>query len=307
LDPLVSIGIPFYNAENYIIQTLESVKSQFYKNIELLLYDDASTDNSLELVQNWLTLNHHRFIKALLFEGDVNRGVGYASKYLSNNAKGIYFQKLDADDIILCDKLSKQVSFLEYHPNISMVYSNVFRIDSLGFKLEKDYFSYQKFKNVSNQIAPSGFIFDYLLEENFIPASSVLLRLDCINSIGGYDDTLFSEDWDLWLRISTKYEIQFLSGFTCEYRIHSQSAMQNTTSLIKVFGSLNSALIKHLSSSLNHKQIISKHIYMYSVGMFRLGYIDMRWLKINFKLNRNIKSFVYLLIGFFKIPFGNKN
>lgn len=300
--PLVSVIIPFYNAEKYILQTLESVKNQSYKRIELLLYDDASIDNTSAIVKKWLNENYSHFHHTEFFEGKNNKGVGFGSNFLLNKISGLYFQKLDADDILISSKIFNQVQYLESNPNVSLVYSNVYRIDSFSFRLKQDYFTFQNFKYVNNFTSPSGYIFDKLLEENFIPASSILARYDKVQSIGGYDPTLFSEDWDLWLRLSKFFEIHFINECNCEYRIHSESAMQNELSRIKVFKSLNIALVKHLNGNKLHNKIISKHIYTYTIGMYRMGCIDLKWLRINVILNPGVKSIMYLIAGFFNIP-----
>src|SRR4051812_6630709 len=95
--PLVSVGIPVYNAEKYILQTLESVKVQTYKNIELLLVNDCSPDNSSSIVSAWVSMNKGRFSKVIQISNETNRGVAYSCKVLERCASGKYFTKLDAD------------------------------------------------------------------------------------------------------------------------------------------------------------------------------------------------------------------
>ncbi len=148
IRPLVTIGIPFYNAEPYIIATLESVRAQTYDNIELVLINDCSPDKSQPVVGGWLNANGGCFSDVILLNNKVNKGVAYSCRELQNNANGKYFTKLDADDIIFPNKISVQVSFLEKNPDVGMVYSNTTRIDANGVELPEDYFTHQKFSSV---------------------------------------------------------------------------------------------------------------------------------------------------------------
>jgi glycosyltransferase involved in cell wall biosynthesis len=305
-QPLVSIGIPYYNAERYIIQTLESVKQQTYKNLELILVNDCSTDNCQLLVEQWLKNNKVHFTNVIHTVNIENRGVAYSSKLLQRASSGIYFSKLDADDLILPSKIFDQVNFLEVNPETALVYSNTLLINDVGQLLAEDYFTRQKFSTVSGSTGPGGYVFDKLLLEDFIPTSSVLLRKEALEEVGGYDENLYIEDWDMWLRIAKKYQIQFMDGYYSKYRIHPESMMQKRSSLIKVFSSLNVALLKHISISNEFDKIIAKHIYTYTVGLYRYGEIDENFLWVNLVLNRNIKSLFYFLMGLLNIRVNQK-
>lgn len=297
----VSIAIPFYNTSEFIIQTLDSVKNQDYLDIELLLYDDCSTDHSANVVKNWLDQNANRFTRHFFIQGKVNLGASYGSNILLENSTGDYFQMLGADDIILPSKISKQVKFLNYNRDFSMVYSDAFRIDQFGNRLLQNYFEFQKFEKVQDLIAPSGYLYDKLICENFIPASSILALKTAIIDSGGYDPTIRSEDWDLWLRFSKKYKIGFIKSIDIEYRIHDNSSMQNKAYLGKIFESFLITLYKHYGYNISNDKTILNHINKYTVGMYRLGVLDIKYLFKNFYLNRSIKSAIYLILGIFKI------
>lgn len=146
--PLVSIGVPYYNSQNYIFHTLESIKNQTYGNIELLLINDCSPDNSQAVVDNWLSINRDRFANVVQLVNPANRGLAYSCKELERAANGIFFSKLDSDDVILPVKIAKQVNFLVAHPDIAMVYSNTMLIDEKGNLLTEDYFTRQNFSAV---------------------------------------------------------------------------------------------------------------------------------------------------------------
>lgn len=297
----VSIAIPFYNASEFITQTLDSVKNQDYPDIELLLYDDYSIDNSSTIVKEWLDKNSNRFIRYLFMQGTLNKGASFGADVLLKNSTGYFFQMLGGDDILLPTKISSQVLFLLANTSFSMVYSNVFRINAFGNRLPENYFEYQKFDNVESGNAPSGYLYDKLIHENFIPASSFLAVKVAIIDSGGYDPCIRSEDWDLWLRFSKNYQIGYMNAMDVEYRIHDNSSMQNKANLGKIFESFLITLYKHYGYSRDNDKIILNHINKYTVGMYRLGVIDYKFLLKNFYLNRSLKSLFYLILGFFKI------
>ncbi len=298
---IVSIAIPFYNSEKFIVATLESVKNQDFLNIELLLYDDCSNDNSGLIVQNWIDLNIDRFTRIFFTGGSTNLGTSYAAQILLANATGKYFQLLGSDDILLPFKISNQVSFLNLNKSFAMVYSNAFRIDESGDRLNENYFEFQKFQNINILKGPSGYLYNQLIYDNFIPASSFLAIKEAIIDSGGYDTKIRLEDWDLWLRLSKKYKIGFNNSIDVEYRIHSNSSMQNKKYLVKIFRSLLCTLYKQYGYNIANDKVIISHINKYTVGMYRLGFIDLKLLIKNFFLNKSFKSCIYLLLGILHI------
>lgn len=305
-NPLVSIGVPFYNSENYIEKTLDSIKLQTYANLELILIDDCSADRSLAIVQDWLQINSGRFINVALLKNGQNRGTSYSCRRLQHAAKGVFFEKLDADDIIFPNKISRQVECMISNPEVAIVYSNTQLIDSDGNLLDNDYFGVQKFCAITDGHGPSGFVFDKLIIEDFIPNSSVLIRKNILDEIGGYDETLFTEDWDLWLRICSVHPVLFLEGYYSQYRIHPQSVMRKRSTLVKSYLSSIRAVLKHEGTSKQVRQVVAKHLNTYSVGMYRYGVIEKDLLRKNFMYNKTFKSAVYYILGLLKLKLNQK-
>ena len=306
MKPLVTIGVPFYNAQDYIINTLNSIKVQTYPNIQLILVNDCSTDESLKRVKEWLVQNCNVFVEIILLENSENRGTSYSCKKIEESSKGTFFSKLDADDLIHTKKIATQVDYLLEHPHIALVYSNTLLIDSQGKIMDEDYFSNQKFMYVSDKIGPSGQVFDKLLREDFIPNSSVMIRKSILDEVGGYDETLFTEDWDLWLRITKLYPIAFMNGYFSSYRIHPQSVMRKSTSLAKMYWSCCKAVLKHRNISKRYDKIIAKHLHTYVIGMYRLGVIDKILLKENIIYNKTLKAAIYFCFGILNFRLNQK-
>ncbi len=297
MKPLVTIGVPFFNAHDYIIDTLNSIKAQSYPNIQLILVNDCSTDESLKKIKEWLDQNGNSFVEIILLENPVNKGTSYSCKKIEEFSNGTFFTKLDADDLIHPNKIATQVDYLLEHPHIAMVYSNTLLIDSMGKLMTEDYFTTQKYKYVTNKIGPSGQVFPQLLEEDFIPNSSVLIRKNILDAVGGYDENLFTEDWDLWLRITKLYPIAFMKGYFSSYRIHPQSVMRKNSSLSKMYCSCCKAVLKHRNINKKYDKIIAKHLHTYVIGMYRLGVIDKALLKKNIIYNKTLKAAIYFFFG----------
>ena len=306
LQPLVTIGVPFFNSQHYVVETLESIKAQTYKKIQLILVDDCSTDESLHVVNDWLKSNGSSFTEVIVIKNPKNSGTSFCCKMMEQVAKGIFFSKLDSDDLIHPKKITTQVEYMIRHPDIALIYSNTLLIDSYGRLIEDDYFDVQKFSFVVNKIGPSGFVFDKLLIEDFIPNSSVLVRKMFMQNVGGYDKSLFTEDWDLWLRICKLYPVAFIDEYFSSYRIHSQSVMRKSSSLVKMYESCCEAVLKHGNISKIHDNIIAKHLYTYGIGMYCMGVINRRLLWKTFLYNRNLKSAFYCGCGFIGLKVNQK-
>lgn len=120
---LVTVGIPFYNAEKYLKYSIQSVLNQTYKNFELILIDDGSNDNSLSIANSF----GDERIK-VISDGE-NKGLVYRLNQLTTIANGKFYARMDADDIMHYNRISYQVVFLETHPNVDVVGSAYYSID----------------------------------------------------------------------------------------------------------------------------------------------------------------------------------
>ena len=208
-QPLVSIIIPAYNAEKYIVQAIESVLSQDYQNWELIIINDASKDNTEKAVSIFLNDNRIRIITNTQNLGiSKNRNIGIKT------AKGKYIAMLDSDDLWLeKNKISKQVNFLENNIDHALVGTFMILIDeqdNLGKKIN--------FAESDNEIRKS------IIYKNHIAQSSVMFRKDVAVSVYGYDENLTTmEDHDLWLKMGIKNKLVVLPIYALGYRIHGGS------------------------------------------------------------------------------------
>ncbi|GAA4456201.1 hypothetical protein GCM10023189_25040 [Nibrella saemangeumensis] len=131
--PLVSVIMPVYNGERYLAQSIESVLSQSYTNLELIIVNNGSTDGTANILDQFLKRDNR--VRVIFHPEPLGHAGEAASNLASRQAKGKYIAKLDADDIALPQRLEKQVSFLEANPSIFLVGSYLELIDSNGKKL----------------------------------------------------------------------------------------------------------------------------------------------------------------------------
>lgn len=244
--PLVSVLVGCYNHARFVIETLESVRCQTYPNIQLIIWDDKSGDQSPEMIRNWIE-NHNMACKFL--EHSVNRGLCKSLNEALSLASGKYIAMTAADDLWLPEKIARQVNIMESSDsNVGVVYSDVFQIDEQGNALPGMFIeSQRKFRN-----PPVGSLFDVLWEGNFIPAMSTLIRRECYNHVGNYDEDLCFEDWDMWLRISRSYQFAFDAIPSAKYRVVA-------TSMVRTI----------------HKEMVN------SMEFFRLKYLYRGWLNLS--------------------------
>ena len=299
--PLVSIGIPNFNYAHFITNALESVVNQTYTNIELIIVDDVSTDNSIEVIEDWIGRNIG-IIKIKFIKNRVNVGLTKACNVILQNAEGKYFQTLDADDLLCSDKIQNQVNLLEASNKSAWIYSNISVIDETGEIIHPDYLGRIGY---NKDDMPIGNIHSQLFDFNFIPLPSVLINTAYAKSVGGFDENVQVQDYYMWLKLSEQFETLYMPGITAMYRAH-QSSMSNST--ITSARSIESVLkIKYRYYSTSDKIIrekIKKDIYFSAAYLYEFDYPSARhWLKLNLLLNPSIKSFMYFIAKCVGVPY----
>lgn len=291
LSPLVTIGIPNYNYAGYIKETLESVANQTYANIELIIIDDCSTDNSITVIENWIK-NYSGNMRIRFITNEKNLGLSGTCNVILNNANGKYLQLLDSDDIIYPYKISKQVEILENSSNTALVYSNVTVINEKGEITNPDYCSRIRFDRNN---MPEGKVKEQLLGFNFITVHSALVNTAYAKEVGGFDETIVLQDYYMWLELAEKYEFRYLNECTGAYRIHSASMSNNIkTNPASVNSSMTIKFRHYRTANEKMKKKIAKNIQYGAVYLYQNNYpTSQKWLSIAFSLNPGIKTFGY--------------
>ncbi len=215
--PKVSVCIPVFNGKAYLRECIQSILAQTYTDFELVVVNDASTDNSEKIIQSFSDprIKYHTNERNLGLVGNWNRCLQLAS--------GEYICIFHQDDIMLPGNLEKKVALLDSNQNVGIVYSDTAVIDQNGHKKQDHWF---------NPISPNidfirpGRLFTELMFKNLnlVCCPSVLARRACYEQAGGFDQRLpFSCDMEMWMRLSLFYDVAYLAEPLMKYRFHESN------------------------------------------------------------------------------------
>lgn len=264
-NPLVTMIVLCYNQARFVVETLESVKAQTYKHTELIIVDDCSTDDSVAVIDGWLRENR---IECTFIRHQKNQGICKSLNEALRLTTGKYISMIAADDIWLPDKIERQVAIMESQSeSVGVLYSDAFQIDENGNKLPKMFIAVHK--NLSQM--PQGQILDDLLDGNFIPGMTTLIRRTCYNTVGLYDEKLPWEDWDMWMRIARRYLFAYWPAPSSQYRIHPQSYTQANQPLLLAKDSFKICLKQFKLGDLtdNQKSKLTRILLLISEELYR--------------------------------------
>jgi len=216
--PTVSVLMPAYNGEKYIGQAIESVLSQSFSDLELIVVDDGSVDDTMAIVERYMSDS-----RLVCLESVGNKGVAAARNRALSHSNGRFISFLDQDDAWLPNKLEVQVKILEDNPDVAMVHSDVMVMDEVGFVVNRDDYlvSMDSVINVRN-------IFPELFARCDIQVLTVLLRKSVLDNTGWFNEELAGvDDYELWLRIAKRYSVAHIKTALAMYRKHPQQESNN--------------------------------------------------------------------------------
>ena len=215
-NPLVSIIIPAYNAGRYIREAVDSALAQTYKNCEVIVVDDGSTDNTRQVLTPYIDAGKIKYIY------QKNKGLAGARNTGIKNSSGEYIALLDADDLFLPEKIAEQVRALEENMDFGVCYSDLIHFSDA----EPRKFYHHRYKY------PSGNIFEPLLHKQFINPLTVMARREVFEKCGYFNENLRrSEDWELWLRWAhAGVKFYFLNKALAHYRVRSAGSLSSLES-----------------------------------------------------------------------------
>lgn len=222
MNPLITIIIPAYNHEMFIQEAINSAIDQTYENIELIIINDGSTDNTHAKIIELNDKCNARF-KNFTFKSRENKGLLPTLKEVEPLINGKYFSILYSDDIFTKDRVKKQVNALESNKECALCYGKMSGIDK-DSKIIKDY---------KTKHAVSGHVFEKLLIRNFIPAPTVMIRTKIFKEIGGYDLNYDYDDYPTWLKIAHDHKVLFLDDVLVYYRTHDDNTSSDLIRTIR--------------------------------------------------------------------------
>jgi glycosyltransferase involved in cell wall biosynthesis len=209
--PRVSVIIPIYNQATYLRRAVDSILTQSMGDLELILIDDGSQDDSAGIIddyarRDWRVVGEHQLNCGI--SSALNRGLAIS--------RGTYIARLDGDDISLPDRLAKQVAYLDAHPEIGILGGGMILIDSRDRKLTSH--RYVTGMRAVRAALASGTV---------IPGPAGLLRRDLCVALGGWRTPFdAAEDYDFCLRLSERAELENMPDYVTYYRVHAQQTTQ---------------------------------------------------------------------------------
>lgn len=214
----VSAIIPCYNMKDYVVQAIESARSQTISGLEILLVDDGSTDGTEKILDRYRNMKNIRVINK------ANGGLSAARNTGILESSSQYVAFLDADDEWEPRKLERQLQ--RFHDtewkNLGLVYTNSRNVDARGISTA--------FPSPPLDPAVRGDVASTLIRCNLIigSGSAVLAKKECFSKVGLFNEKLPScEDWEMWYRISKYYQIDFVNEELVAIRRHPQSMQKN--------------------------------------------------------------------------------
>lgn len=228
-NPLVSIIVITYNSSKYVLETLESAKAQSYQNIELIVSDDFSIDNTVEICRKWIEENKSRFVRTELITASANTGIPVNCNRGVSVAKGEWVKLIAGDDILLNDCISNAMDFAKNNKRYEIFASNMiyFKEDiNIGINKVSKLDQLEFFNNKTDAKKQ----FDILIFDNPVPAPSVFIFRQLLIAHNGFDESINQmEDYPFWLKVTQSgHKIGLMNKITVGYRLSSNSISGHT-------------------------------------------------------------------------------
>jgi alpha-1,3-rhamnosyltransferase len=292
-NPLVSIIVITYNSAKYVLETLESAKAQTYQNIELIVSDDGSTDNTVEICRKWIEENKERFVRTELITVPSNTGIPANCNRGFRASHGEWVKLIAGDDILTENFCERIVYYSNLNPKIALyhtkveVYKNTFMSEN-----KIDYIDFSDHIFNTNKVN-SDLQYQILLRFCPIFAPSTAIKRMVLLEVGGFDEkyTLL-EDYPLWIKLTKlKYTFFYINEPLVKYRIHSNSVQRSEK--IPLFSRQNLQLNDFIRNEVAVNLPILEKYFFYFKRNLILFFIKLGLSKNNFLS----KAFIWGLIN----------
>lgn len=222
---LISVIVPSFNHEEFISDCLESMIQQTYKNIEIVVGDDCSTDNSWEIIKSYRKKLEDRFSNVILFHNEENLGITANLNKMLKVCHGEYIKMASGDDFFCPDCIEKMLEYALDNPSLGVIWTNGYVVpeDSHPDNVKEC----EAFYKIAPQFQNDKMV-EQLYKDNFIFALSVMYKRSLVECYGYYNEDLKIDDWDMWLRLATNH-IQF--GYLDEKLVYYRKNGKSITSL----------------------------------------------------------------------------
>ncbi len=261
----VSVMMPCYNDERYVAQAIESVLRQDYSDFELVIVNDASTDNSAAIIESY----EKQDPRIKLLHNKENLGNGLTRQVALDNSRGEYIAFCDSDDLWLENKLSLFITAAQDADQTTIIHSDAIIIDDNGKESAE---TFQTLMNKSHSPI-EGDLKKYIYRTNFINMSSAMIPRKLLVDAGGFSDLYNLVDWDMWVRIAESARFVFINKCLTKYRLRrgSISSQQFSDRLCRSREHIYEYIIINKLDGTIPQKICSQIYYRYGATKLELG------------------------------------
>lgn len=240
---LVSILIPAYNHQSYVEETLDSILNDSFKDKEIVIINDGSTDNTDTVIKNWIDKNKNKI--SIIYRSRENRGLTKTLNELLSLSIGSYLIALASDDYLLDGGIEKRYQYLVSHPDKYAVFADCIVVDNESRKTHDSGLFELRNANKMRLFSDEGIKKEFI--SNFvIPGPVLMVRRDFHIQFGGFNEEMYMEDYDLYLRFAANNLIGFLNEKVSAYRLHGANmSSENNEKYIELLEDSKKTLILH--------------------------------------------------------------
>lgn len=291
--PLVTVFTLVYNTGKFSVEALESVRDNQYPNLQHIVIDDCSTDGtSVQVVDDWIKANNY---PCVFIKHETNRGVCKSLNEIMSLAKGKYLLGVN-DDLIDVGRIRTHVEFLEAGSDkVAAVFSDERLINEKGEVVAESYMQKR------GAVLKHSSTYYNLMEDCYIPIPGATIRCDSIRAVGLFDESIYMEDWDLWLRLSKRYSIEQLPGVHGSYRTRTGSI--TTVRSAAFYEGCVKSLLKNISDE-KSKEIARPNLFSFAELNYKhKGKNKSQYFYKLFLLYRSPKALFFTWMSWLNIPY----
>ncbi len=267
LEPLVSVLVPSYNHEKYIIDCLESIKNLNYDRLELIISDDCSQDNTFSLAEQWAEKNGNRFQHIVVARQGKNLGIVNNLQFLFDSAQGEYLAHIASDDVFVPSAIAGRVKMFQENPKIDAIFGNAQLISESGAVIREEFIP----KRFARELSSDKLLLSSLILNWSVPGPVMMLRRHAVldgGSLGPLPGHLWAEDWYIYHRLAIAGKLRYLNEVVAKYRIVQNSMSQSDAqiniriSLLVQIDKMNRHLLTGFNRILLETRIVRSELYL---------------------------------------------
>jgi len=309
--PLVTVCIPVYNHEKYVAESIQSVIDQDYENIELIIINDGSKDNSDNIINQYLDKCKDRFVR-FEYRDRENKGLSATLNESLEWAKGKYYSPIASDDVLLKNKISLLTNKLEeLDESYAIAFGDASFVDDntntiyldkkTGLSVSKEkglnsFLEYYTLNRDFNYKDKNEFgTYKSIIEGNYLPAMSFVARLDKVLKVEGWTVNNRLEDIEMWLKLSRNYKFAYIDAYVAKYRWHLSNSMKT------LYDELQYDLLlifkKEFNYKNNHENKYFKDEYYYNflINIILFSKSTFRY-RLKLLLTNNVITIIYYIL-----------